>query len=262
MTRRLLAGTGWKMNMTAAETGAYADELRRLAPGLPLDAVDCFVLPPFTSLHAAQKAFAGLAVAIGGQTMHWETSGAWTGEISAPMLVEAGCRYVELAHSERLAHFGETYELVRQKVNAALFFGLTPILCIGETAEDKRLGRADAVLAAQMATALADQPPERVPDVVLAYEPRWAIGAAAAASPDYVAARHGGLRALVEDRFGREAASRTRIIYGGSVTPQNGRDLVAIGDVDGLFVGRAAWSPAGFAAIIALVGEAARERGA
>jgi triosephosphate isomerase len=262
MTRRLVAGTGWKMNMTVADTRAYADELRRLAPGLPMHDLDCFVLPPFTSLHAAHTALEGLPVAIGGQTMHWEASGAWTGEVSAPMLLEAGCRYVELAHSERLAHFGETYELVRWKVNAALSFGLTPILCIGETAEDKRLGRADAVLAEQVATALADQGAERVPDVILAYEPRWAIGAAAAATPDYVAARHQALRALVGDRFGPDAARRTRIIYGGSVTPANGRDLVAIADVDGLFVGRAAWSPTGFAAIISLVGEAARVRGA
>jgi triosephosphate isomerase len=262
MTRRLLAGTGWKMTMSAADTAAYAQELRRLAPGLPLAEVDCFLLPPFTSLHAAHAAFTGLPVSIGGQNMHWETSGAWTGEISAPMLVEAGCRYVELAHSERLAHFCETYERVRQKVNTALSFGLTPILCIGETAEDKRLGRADEVLAEQVVTALADQGAERVPEVVLAYEPRWAIGAADAASPDYVAARHQGLRALLQDRFGPEAARRTRIIYGGSVTPANGGELISIDDVDGLFVGRAAWSPAGFAAIISLVGEAARRSGA
>ena len=99
-----------------------------------------FVLPPFTSLHAARHAFSSSAVGIGGQNMHWDTSGAWTGEISAPMLVEAGCRYVELAHSERLEHFGETYDRVRRKLNAAMASGLTPILCLGETADDKRRG--------------------------------------------------------------------------------------------------------------------------
>lgn len=135
--RKPMAGTGWKMNHTAAETADYAERLKAiLAPGIA-DSLDIFVLPPFTALHAAQRHFAGSSVAYGGQNMHWDLYGAWTGEISAPMLVEAGCRYVELAHSERLAHFGETYELVRRKLDAALAEGLTPILCLGETGEDK-----------------------------------------------------------------------------------------------------------------------------
>ena len=140
------------------------------------------------------SAFAGSPIAIGGQNMHWENSGAWTGEISAPMLLEAGCRYVELAHSERLQHFGETYPFVRRKVEAAIRTGLTPIICLGETAQEKREGRTDEVLAEQVLTSLAGLPDVRVPDAILAYEPRWAIGAAEAASPDYVAARHEALR--------------------------------------------------------------------
>jgi triosephosphate isomerase len=155
------------------------------------------VLPPFTSLPAAREAFAASAVGIGGQNMHWEESGAWTGEISAPMLAESGCRYVELAHSERLDHFGETYDRVRRKVNFAIASGLTPILCLGETAEDKRRGSTDEVLTDQMNLALADQPAERIPQVILAYEPRWAIGGPAAAAPEYAAARHRGLREAV-----------------------------------------------------------------
>ena len=139
--RRLVAGTGWKMNHGAAAARAYGEALRAELAGRRVDAIDAFVLPPFTTLHAAHAALAGTGVAIGGQTMHWEASGALTGEISAPMLREAGCTYVELAHSERLQHFGETYGLVRLKVNAALAHGLTPILCLGETGEDKRLGR-------------------------------------------------------------------------------------------------------------------------
>jgi len=176
------------------------------------------------------------------------------------MLVEAGCRYVELAHSERLAHFGETYELVQRKLDAALRHGLTPILCLGETAEDKRSGRADHVLADQLATALAKQAPARIPDVVLAYEPRWAIGTAAAAPPYYVAARHAALRAELEARFGDAAAAATRIVYGGSVTPQNGAELIALPNVDGLFVGRAAWTPAGFFEIVKIVNDAAKRK--
>jgi triosephosphate isomerase len=222
--------------------------------------VDIFVLPPYTSLHAAAVAFGASAVAIGGQNMHWEKSGGWTGEISAPMLVEAGCRYVELAHSERLQHFAETYELVRRKVDRALSTGLTPIVCLGETAQEKREGRADAVLAKQLLTALGGQPDSRVREVILAYEPRWAIGAAAAASPDYVALRHQAMRGILRTHRGQEAAEQTRIIYGGSVLPENGRDIISLADVDGLFVGRAAWKPEGFAKIIELVVEAAKKR--
>jgi triosephosphate isomerase len=260
MSRRLLVGTGWKMNLTAAATRHYASRLREQLSGIAHDDIDIFVLPPFTSLHAAHEAFAGAPVGIGGQNMHWDAAGAWTGEISADMLTEAGCRYVELAHSERLACFGETYELVRLKVDAALRAGLTPILCIGETAEDKQAGRSDAALARQVRTVLDGRPVADVTSVILAYEPRWAIGQAEAATPDYVAERHASLRALVRDSYGAQAAADIRIIYGGSVTPRNGPDLIAIADVDGLFIGRAAWTAEGLAAMIRIVSDAAARR--
>lgn len=253
--RRLLAGTGWKMNIGAAETARYAERLAPLLAGT--EEVDIFVLPPFTSLAAARSAFAGSPVAYGGQNMHWDEAGAWTGEISAAMLVEAGCRYVELAHSERLAHFGETYDLVGRKLDLALAHGLTPILCLGETAADRSAGRTDAVLFEQVAKALANQPRHRVRDVVLAYEPRWAIGAADAAPPDYVADRHAALRGHLRDAYGADAAEATRIIYGGSVNTANGPALIALADVDGLFIGRAAWTPEGFAALVSIVARAA-----
>ncbi len=258
--RRLVAGTGWKMNNDAAATRRYAADLYRRLASVDVGALDLFVLPPFTSLHAAAEGFAPGPVAIGGQNMHWDDSGAWTGEISAPMLREAGCRYVELAHSERLAACGETYETVRRKLNTALRYGLTPILCLGETADDRRADHADAVLGAQVETALADQPPERVADVILAYEPRWAIGAPEAASTDYVSTRHGAIRALVSRRWGAAAAKAVRIVYGGSVTPDNGPALISLPDVDGLFVSRAALTSAGFAAIVAIVADAAMTR--
>jgi triosephosphate isomerase len=183
--RRKIAGTGWKMNIGAAEARAYAKTLREKIAKTDVSGVDIFVLPPFTSLHSAFAALDNSPVAIGGQNMHWKPSGGWTGEISAEMLKEAGCRYVELAHSERLQHFGETYELVRRKVDRALSVGLVPIVCLGETAQEK--ARADAVLERQLSTALAGQSPDAIPQAVLAYEPRWAIGSAAAASPDYIA---------------------------------------------------------------------------
>lgn len=260
--RRLIAGTGWKMNIGAAAAQTYAETLNAHLATQDVTPIDLFVLPPFTTLHAARDAFAGSPVAIGGQNMHWADNGAWTGEISAEMLVEAGCRYVELAHSERLQHFGESYPQVRRKVTKAMQAGLTPIVCLGETALDKLQGRSDAVLAEQVLTSIADVPDERVPEIVLAYEPRWAIGGRDAAAPDYVAARHKALRDIVRGRCGKDIADRTRIIYGGAVTPENGEDLLAIADVDGLFVGRAAWTPEGYARIISLVLAAAQRKAA
>ena len=260
--RRLIAGTGWKMNIGAAAARAYAAALKEELAGLELAPLDLFVLPPFTTLHAAASAFADTSVAIGGQNMHWAENGAWTGEIAAEMLVEAGCRYVELAHSERLQHFGESYPQVRRKVTRAMQAGLTPIVCLGETALDKLQGRADAVLAEQVLTSIADVPDERVPEVVLAYEPRWAIGGNEAATPEYVATRHRALHEIIRHRCGKDVADRTRIIYGGAVTADNGAALIALPDVDGLFVGRAAWTPQGYARIVNLVHAAALQKAA
>ena len=248
------------MNNGIAESRRYAEVLTALITQIDTDAVEIYVLPPFTSLTTAITAFTDSPVGVGGQNMHWEDSGSWTGEISAPMLSEIGCRYVELAHSERLQHFGETYELARRKVDKAMSSGLIPIVCLGETALDKAADRADEVLADQLKTSIAGQANARVPEIIFAYEPRWAISASEAASPDYVAERHHTLREVLRKQCGDEVAQRTRIIYGGSVTPENGRTLLDIDDVDGLFVGRAAWKPEGFARIVELVAEAAARR--
>lgn len=254
--RKPLVGTGWKMNHGPAAARQYAEQLRALLAERRTEGLEIFVLPPFVSLPAAADAFAGSPVGIGGQNVHWEEAGSWTGEISAPMLREVGCRYVELAHSERLEHFGETYPLVRRKLDASVAAGLTPILCLGESAGDKASGRSAETLREQVTTALAGQTPESVPGVILAYEPRWAIGQAEAAPPDYVAERHAGLRDLLRAEWGAEAAEATRIIYGGSVSPANGGSLIALPDVDGLFIGRAAWTAEGFARMIDIVAAA------
>jgi triosephosphate isomerase len=251
--RKPLVGTGWKMNHGIAATEDYARRLRPLVEGRDFSGLDIFVLPPFVSLLTAAQAFAGSPVTTGGQNMHWDASGAWTGEISAPMLKEAGCRFVELAHSERLQHFGEAYELVRLKVDAAMLAGLEPILCLGESAEDKRMGQSDSILRDQLMTALAAQTSHTVPRVVLAYEPRWAIGGAAAAPADYVARRHAALRGMLVEGWGEAVAEATRIIYGGSVSPANGDELIALPNVDGLFIGRSAWKPEGFAEMVRIV---------
>jgi triosephosphate isomerase len=253
MMRKPLVGTGWKMNHGIAATEDYARRLKQLLAPSDFDGPDIFVLPPFVSLQAAARAFAGSRVAIGGQNVHWDASGPWTGEISAPMLKEVGCRFVELAHSERLQHFGETYDLVRLKVDAVILAGMEPIVCLGESAEDRRMEQSDSVLHEQVTTALAGQTRETLPLVVLAYEPRWAIGGAEAAPSDYVAQRHAALRGMLAEGWGEAAAQATRIIYGGSVSPANGNELVALPDVDGLFIGRAAWTADGLAAMVTIV---------
>lgn len=253
--RRPIIGTGWKMNHLAADARIYANELLLQLGQAQFSGIDIFVLPPFTALHAASAAFAGSAVAIGAQNMHWAESGAWTGEISASMLLEAGCTYVELAHAERLAHFGETYEKVRLKVEAALAAGLTPILCLGETIQDKELGRADEVLYWQLVTSLSGVASADLSRVVLAYEPRWAIGQSHSASPEYVTQRHSNMRKFLMERFGSEAALATRIIYGGSVTIETTPVLASCENVDGLFVGRQAWRGGDFASVVKIAAE-------
>lgn len=254
---KYMVGTGWKMNLGAAAAREYCEAL---LPLLPADTalVDAFVLPPFTSLHAVQPLLADSAVAFGGQNMHWDVSGAWTGEISAPMLAEAGCAYVELGHSERRYHFNETDELVNKKVLTAVAHKLQPIICLGETADEKNAGRGDDVLRTQVTVSLAGLAPEQVPMTVLAYEPRWAIGQKEAASPDYIQQTHRLLRQVLVDLYGQAIAAQTRIIYGGSVNQQNGPDIIAQPEVDGLFIGRAALTPAGFAQMVEIVLNAAR----
>lgn len=260
--RKLIAGTGWKMNLDARQTREYARRLLPLIAQVPPESVETYVLPPFTSLHAAKEAFKDSSISYGAQNMHWEPSGSWTGEISADMLLDAGCRYVELAHSERLEHFGETYEHVRTKVDLALERGLTPIICLGETASEKEAGRSDEVLAYQVLTSLAGQPDENISRSILAYEPRWAISGSEAASPAYIAERHKAIRGILATHYGENAAENTRIIYGGSVTPENGRQIICLADVDGLFVGRAAWTAEGFAEIVKVVATAAGKKSA
>ncbi len=260
MARKLIAGTGWKMNKTAAEARQYVATLLPLLDAAALEQVEVFVLPPFTSLAAVEPLLAGTPVGFGGQNMHWDSAGAWTGEISAPMLAEAGCRYVELGHSERRYHFNETDEYVNRKVLAALAHNLLPIICIGETADEKNAGQAEPVLRQQVMTALRGVPAARIPEALLAYEPRWAIGQADAAEPAYIQQIHAFIRAELESSCGANAAAQTRVIYGGSVNQDNGPDIIALPDVDGLFIGRAALDARDFAVMVTMVADAAARK--
>ncbi|GAB5376340.1 MAG: triose-phosphate isomerase [Acuticoccus sp.] len=239
-------GTGWKMNMTLAEARAYADTLK----GATFDgAIQPFVLPPFTLLREVKAMLADTPVKVGAQNMHWEDSGAWTGEISPVMLTDCALDLVELGHSERREHFGETDETVARKTVAAIRHGLTPLICIGESAAEKAAGRADAVLQRQVEGALGrlDEQACAAP-ILLAYEPVWAIGAGGVpASPDYADERQARIIAVAEKVTGR----RLPCLYGGSVNAGNCEELFSRPHIDGLFIGRAAWRADGYLDILA-----------
>lgn len=235
-------GTSWKMNKTLSEAMAFAEGLA----GAQIDSrLQPFVIPPFTAARQV-KARLGSTVKVGAQNMHWGDAGAWTGEISAPMLVDCGLDLVELGHSERRTHFGETDETVGLKVQAALRHGLTPLICIGETLAEREAGRADAVLAAQVQAALAPAK-GRAATILLAYEPVWAIGAQGIpATADYADARQAAILDVAQDMLGR----RVPCLYGGSVNPGNCAELIACPHVDGLFIGRSAWEVGGYLDIL------------
>ena len=241
-------GTSWKMNKTLAEAQAFATSLAA-ADGGRDPRIQRFVIPPFTAVREVKAILADSSVKVGAQNMHWADAGAWTGEISAPMLVDCGLDIVELGHSERRAHFGETDETVGLKTAAAVRHGLIPLICIGETLEEREAGRAQQVLAAQVEGALgtlrADQ---KAAPVLLAYEPVWAIGETGIpATSDYADARQAEIIAVAQDILGR----RVPCLYGGSVNPGNCAELIQCRHIDGLFIGRSAWNVEGYLDILA-----------
>lgn len=246
--RTPIIAANWKMNKTTGEAAAF---FKGFLPAIASAAgrVEVVVIPPFTAL-AACKAAAGGAVAVGAQNMHPEASGAFTGEISAGMLVDLGVSHVVLGHSERRTLFGETDGFINQKVKAALAAGLTPILCVGETLEERDAGKVREVLDRQVAEGLAGLEAGALPKVVIAYEPVWAIGTGRTATPAQAQEAHAMIRARLGGLFGAEAAERVRIQYGGSVKPGNARELLACPDIDGALVGGASLVPEDFAAIV------------
>jgi len=244
-------GTSWKMNKTLAEAETFAEGL--LAAEAKADSrIQRFVIPPFTAVREVKRLLASTSVKVGAQNMHWADHGAWTGEISPLMLLDCGLDLVELGHSERREHFGETDETVGRKVAAAVGHGLIPLICIGETAEDKASGRADEVLEKEVRGALATLSPNQfAAPILLAYEPVWAIGEhGVPASADYADARQARIISVAQSVLGR----RIPCLYGGSVNPGNCAELATSPHVDGLFIGRSAWNVAGYLDILARVG--------
>jgi triosephosphate isomerase len=240
-------GTSWKMNKTLGEGLTFARELAAHAASIDRG-LQPFVIPPFTLVREIKRALAATPVKVGAQNMHWEDEGAWTGEISPVMLRDCDLDMVEIGHSERREHFGETDETVGLKAEAAVRHGLVPLICIGETLAEREAGRAAEVLERQVCAALSRIAAVNDTTVLLAYEPVWAIGAKGIpATTDYADARHAEILAVAEGVTGR----RIPCLYGGSVNAGNCEELIACPHIDGLFIGRAAWNVEGYLDILA-----------
>lgn len=240
-------GTSWKMNKTLPEALAFANGLH--AADADRDAgIQRFVIPPFTAARQVKAVLRNTSVKVGAQNMHWADEGAWTGEISPPMLTDCALDLVELGHSERREHFGETDETVGLKTEAAVRHGLIPLICIGETLAEREAGHAQAVLARQVRGAFGRLAgAQKSAPILLAYEPVWAIGVhGIPASPDYAEERHAEIVGVAGDVLGR----RVPCLYGGSVNPGNCEDLIRRPNVDGLFIGRSAWNVGGYLDIL------------
>jgi triosephosphate isomerase len=242
MSRTPLIAGNWKMHKTAAEAEAFMRDL----DGTRFPGVDLAVCAPFTALWAAQGAANGVGVYA--QNMHHEPQGAYTGEVSAPMLTEIGIQGVVLGHSERRELFGETDKALQRKVPAALEAGLVPILCVGETEEERERGDTERKLRHQVQEGLHDVPSERLGEVVIAYEPIWAIGTGQVATPEQAQDAVAFVRALVSDRS-KDAGAQVRVLYGGSMKPGNAAELLALPDVDGGLIGGASLNASDLAAI-------------
>lgn len=254
--RRPILAANWKMNKTPSQTAAFFQGfLPRFGPSCAAEVV---VVPPFTSLPAAAEALAGQSlVGLGAQNVHPEPNGAYTGEVSLEFLKELGVRYVVLGHSERRQYFGETDLFINQKVRATLKAGMTPILCIGETLEQRDAGKLTDVCRTQLRGGLAGLAPTEADKVVVAYEPIWAIGTGRTATPAQAQEAHSFVRSVLGEIFGGVGAQHVRIQYGGSMKPENAAELMAQPDVDGGLVGGASLDPDSFYRMVEAVAAAA-----
>jgi triosephosphate isomerase (TIM) len=238
----------WKMYKTPAETAAFFEKFRPLVE--KSEHCEIVICPPFTNLAAAVDAVKGSNIRIGSQNVAWAREGAFTGEISGPMLNAVGATHAIIGHSERRQYFNESDETVLKRTQSALEFGLTPIVCVGERLEDREAGKTDAVLAGQFQKGIAALTEQQFAKIVIAYEPVWAIGTGKTATPEMAADAHRAIRAQVREKFGKNAADAVRILYGGSVKADNAKILMAQPEIDGTLVGGAALDPVSFASIV------------
>ena len=252
MRKKLIAGN-WKMHLTPNEARSLVAALRRdIDPDAAQLAADREILiaPPAIDLPTAAQALAGSSIALGAQNMHFEDQGAFTGEISPLMLKSLGVRYVTIGHSERRHRFHEDEDSINRKVRAALKHDLTPILCVGETAKQRDAGDTLAVVMGQLDGGFLGIDLPQVDRIILAYEPVWAIGTGRTATPEHARAVHGAIRGAITDRFSHQASQALRVLYGGSVTPENVDALLSKPDIDGALVGSASLKAESFARII------------
>ncbi len=236
MRKKIIAGN-WKMNKTATEAASFARDLK--IKTLNIHKTEIVLCPPFTALAAVYDIVKESRVKIGAQNIHWEPAGAYTGEISAEMIEKAGCKYVIIGHSERRQFFGETNQSVNKKIKQSLTTSLCPIVCVGETLKQRQDGQTQAVVKMQILEGLADLSPEQMHRIVLAYEPVWAIGTGVTATPEQAEEVHQFIRQLISVQFNSQTAESVPVLYGGSVKPDNIKDLLNQLNIDGGLIGGA-----------------------
>jgi len=246
--RKIIIAGNWKLNKTIAEAVELVSEIKSQADGVTN--VDIVVCPVFTALSEVNKIVAGSNVGLGAQDLYWEDSGAFTGEVSVPLLKDAGCQYVIIGHSERRQFFGETNETVNNKVKAALAGGLIPIVCVGENLEQREADKAFDVVKDHVENSLKGFSADEMKKIIVAYEPVWAIGTGKTASPAQAQEIHNFIRSLLKEMHNDEVAESMRIQYGGSVKPENAKELMGQKDIDGALVGGAALKAESFLGII------------
>ena len=252
MRRKFVAGN-WKMNKTAEQAVALVESLKPLLAGLTADR-DVVICPPFTCFAAVKAALVGSGIGLGAQNLHWEASGAYTGEVSADMILTSGCTHVILGHSERRQYFGETDATVNRKLVAALKAGLAPIVCVGETLEQREAGQIEAVVLGQVDAGLQGISAACMAQVTMAYEPVWAIGTGRTATSAQAEEVHALIRGRLAQLVGDQVADGVRIQYGGSVKADNAAELFAQPNIDGGLIGGAALDATSFAAIVKAAG--------
>ena len=248
MARKKFIAGNWKMNTTLSEAVALAKDVVKAVGGV--GNVDVAVCPPYTNLGAVSEVIKGSNVKLGAQDVHWEAKGAFTGKVSCDMLKAVGVTYVIIGHSEQRQYFHETDETVNKKTKAALAAGLLPIVCVGETLEEREGGRMDAVVGGQTRGAFAGISAADAAKCTVAYEPVWAIGTGKTATPQQANEAHIYIRNILTELFGKDTAGAMRIQYGGSMKPDNAKDLLAQSDIDGGLIGGAALKAADFAGIV------------
>jgi triosephosphate isomerase len=252
MRKKIIAGN-WKMNKTGAEAASFARDLK--IKTLNINKTEIIVCPPFTALAPVHEMLKEGRIKMGAQNVHWEPDGAYTGEVSAEMIENAGCKYVIIGHSERKQYFGETNQSVNKKIRRTLTTSLSPIFCIGETLQQRQDGQTNEIIKKQLIEGLADLSSDQMKRIVLAYEPVWAIGTGLTATPEQAEEVHQFIRELIGERFNPQVAEVASILYGGSAKPDNIKELLSQQNIDGGLIGGASLKVDSFVAMIKIAEE-------